>query len=109
MSTAPHSVQQQPNPANIFEALNAYQRSFALKAAVELDLFTVVGLGNNTVEQIAAVTQASERGIRIPCDFLTIGGFLRKHGKQYSLTIDSAAFPRQKFGCLLRDRVPVPA
>ncbi len=91
MGTVPHSVQQ-PNPANIFEAFNAYQRSFALKAAVELDLFTVVGLGKNTVEQIAAATQASERGIRILCDFLTIGGFLRKEGKQYGLTIDSATF-----------------
>jgi 2-polyprenyl-3-methyl-5-hydroxy-6-metoxy-1,4-benzoquinol methylase len=91
MSAAPVSAQQ-PNPANIFDTLNAYQRSFALKAAIQLDLFTEVARGNNTVEAIAKATNASARGIRILCDFLVICGSLGKTGDQYSLSIDSATF-----------------
>jgi 2-polyprenyl-3-methyl-5-hydroxy-6-metoxy-1,4-benzoquinol methylase len=91
MSTAPSSAPQ-PNPANIFDTLNAYQRSFALKAAIELDIFTEIGRGNNTIEAIAAAVDASRRGVRILCDFLVISGFLAKNKDEYSLTIDSATF-----------------
>jgi 2-polyprenyl-3-methyl-5-hydroxy-6-metoxy-1,4-benzoquinol methylase len=91
MSTAPSSTPQ-PNPAKIFDALNAYQRSFALKAAIQLDMFTEVSRGNNTVDALARATDASPRGVRILCDFLVIAGFLGKNGDTYSLTIDSATF-----------------
>jgi 2-polyprenyl-3-methyl-5-hydroxy-6-metoxy-1,4-benzoquinol methylase len=92
MSTAASSLQQQPNPANIFDTLNAYQRSFALKTAIELDIFTEVARGNDTVEALANAVRASARGVRILSDFLVICGFLAKEGNRYSLTIDSATF-----------------
>jgi 2-polyprenyl-3-methyl-5-hydroxy-6-metoxy-1,4-benzoquinol methylase len=91
MSTAP-APDQQPNPAAIFDTLNAYQRSFALKAAIELDLFTAVGRGSHTVAALTSATGASARGIRILCDFLVICGFLSKAGDSYSLTPNSATF-----------------
>jgi len=85
-----------PNPAIIFETMNAYQRSAALKAAIDLEVFTEIAKGNNTAKAIAAATGASAshnaRGVRILCDFLTIMGLLSKDGETYSLGIDAAAF-----------------
>jgi hypothetical protein len=34
---------QQPSPALFFETMNAYQRTEALKAAIELGVFTAIG------------------------------------------------------------------
>ena len=81
-----------PNPGIIFDNLNAYQRSAALKAAIELDLFSEIARGHHAPEAIARALSASPRGIRILCDYLVISGFLTKEGKEYSLTLDSAAF-----------------
>ena len=81
-----------PNPMPIFEALNAYQRSAALKAAIELDVFTGIGEGSDNVESLAKRCVASERGIRILCDFLAIQGFLTKQDHRYALTPTSAVF-----------------
>jgi len=91
MATTPESVQA-PNPAVIFDNMNAYQRTAALKAAVELDVFTAIASGNHTPDEIAQATKASVRGIRILCDYLVIIGFLSKDRDRYSLTPDSAMF-----------------
>jgi 2-polyprenyl-3-methyl-5-hydroxy-6-metoxy-1,4-benzoquinol methylase len=82
----------QPSPALIFETLNGYQRSQAIKTAIELELFTAIGEGKTTVPEIAQRCGASERGTRIVCDYLTVHGFLTKQGDDYSLTPDSATF-----------------
>jgi hypothetical protein len=83
---------QSPSPALFFDTINAYQRTEALRAAIELDLFTVVAAGQRTATQIAGACQASPRGVRILADYLTILGFLRKHDDQYELTPDSEVF-----------------
>ena len=83
---------QQPSPMRIFEALNAYQKTAALKAAIDLDIFTHVAKGATTTKQIAAQAQASERGVRILCDYMTLNGFLNKRGKEYALAPDAEAF-----------------
>jgi SAM-dependent methyltransferase len=72
--------------------INAHQRTEALKAAIELEVFTAIGEGNTTASAIAKRCQASERGMRILCDFLTIMGMLTKQDNQYALTLDSATF-----------------
>jgi 2-polyprenyl-3-methyl-5-hydroxy-6-metoxy-1,4-benzoquinol methylase len=89
MSSSPA---QQPSPILFFQTINAYQRTEALKAAIELDVFTAIGEGNTTAGKIAQRCEASERGTRILCDFLTIMGFLNKDQNGYSLTQDSAIF-----------------
>lgn len=81
-----------PDPGIIFDNLNAYQRSAALKAAIELDLFTEIARGNQSTDALAQAVNASTRGVRILCDCLVIYGFLAKTGQDYSLTVDSAAF-----------------
>jgi ubiquinone/menaquinone biosynthesis C-methylase UbiE len=82
----------EPSPLLFFETVNAYQRSEAMKAAIELDLFTAVGEGNETAEKLAERCQASERGVRILSDFLAIIGFLTKQDGRYKLTQDTAIF-----------------
>lgn len=83
---------QQPSPELFFETLNAYQRTAALKAAIELDLFTAIGEGAYTVQALAQRCDTSQRGMRILCDYLVVIGFLTKDQNRYSLTPDSAAF-----------------
>ncbi|HYX42512.1 MAG TPA: class I SAM-dependent methyltransferase, partial [Pyrinomonadaceae bacterium] len=86
------SAQSELSPLLFFETINAYQRSEALKAAIELDLFTAIAEGNETTAALAERCSASERGTRVLCDYLTILGFLSKQDSSYKLTPDSAAF-----------------
>jgi predicted O-methyltransferase YrrM len=86
------SPSRRPSPENIFQVLHAYQQTAAVKAAIELDLFTAVDEGNHCLEELAKRLGAAERGVRILCDYLTILGFLRKEEGRYSLTEDSALF-----------------
>ncbi|HXG64687.1 MAG TPA: methyltransferase dimerization domain-containing protein, partial [Blastocatellia bacterium] len=81
-----------PSPELFFETVNAYQRTAAIKAAIELDVFTAIGEGHTTAQQVAEKRGTSERGMRILCDYLTILGFLTKQDNRYSLTLDSATF-----------------
>src|SRR5215831_9994654 len=79
-------------PSIVFENLQAHHRTAALKAAVELDIFRAVGKGPGDVASIAHHAKASERGIRILCDFLVINGLLQKEDGRYRHTPSSAAF-----------------
>ncbi len=79
-------------PELFWETATAYQRSAAIKAAVELEIFTHIGGESLTAADIAAAAGASARGVRILCDSLTVMGFLNKSGDKYSLTDSSAAF-----------------
>lgn len=63
-----------------------------MKGALDLELFTAIAEGNSTPAQIAARCKASERGIRILCDYLAVEGFLTKNDHHYALTQDSAVF-----------------
>jgi ubiquinone/menaquinone biosynthesis C-methylase UbiE len=75
-----------------FETINAYQRTAALKGAIQLDVFSAIAEGNTTFPAIAARCKTSERGMRILCDYLVIIGFLTKEEGKYGLTPDTALF-----------------
>jgi ubiquinone/menaquinone biosynthesis C-methylase UbiE len=81
-----------PDPGLLWDTINAHQRTAALRAAIELDIFTAVGEGARTAEALAAERGASVRGVRILCDYLTVVGFFLKDAGGYSLTPMSAAF-----------------
>lgn len=81
-----------PNPGGIFMMMNAYQQTAALKAAIELDLFTVIGEGNHATDAIAARCGASQRGVRILCDYLGTFGLIARRDGAYELTPDAATF-----------------
>ena len=72
--------------------LTAHQRTAALKAAIDLDVFRAVGEGPGDVSSIARHCSASERGIRILCDYLTICGVLLKSDGRYHHSPTSAIF-----------------
>ncbi len=83
---------QQPSPQLFFQTINAHLSTEALKAAIELEVFTAIGEGNTNAAEIARRCQASEKGIRVLCDYLTIIGMLTKQNDRYELTLDSSVF-----------------
>lgn len=89
MATAAH---QPPTPERFFNAVNAFQQTEAMRAALNLGIFTAIGEGNTTPAAIAKRVNASERGTRILCDFLAIHGFLTKSDSTYGLAPDAAFF-----------------
>ncbi len=87
----PHRAAE-PSPELVFDTLNAYQRTAALRAAIELNLFRAIGEGPGDVASLARQCASSERGIRILCDYLTIQGLLAKQDGHYQHTPTSAVF-----------------
>ncbi|MGB0910025.1 MAG: methyltransferase [Nitrospirales bacterium] len=81
-----------PSPQRIFETINGHQKSAILKAGIDLHVFTAIAEGNYSVEALSNRCSASQRGMRMLLDGLTILGFLEKFDSQYSLTPDSEAF-----------------
>ncbi|MBU7018062.1 MAG: hypothetical protein HXS44_11185 [Theionarchaea archaeon] len=67
-------------------------KATALRAALELDVFTVIARGQSDLERIAAATNCSERGMRILLDALCPLGLLSKSHNEYFLTPPSEAF-----------------
>ena len=83
---------QGPSPALFFETISAYHRTEALRAAIELDLFSSVAAGRHTAGELAEVCQAAPRGVRILADHLAILGFLAKHGDPLSSRTATSCF-----------------
>jgi 2-polyprenyl-3-methyl-5-hydroxy-6-metoxy-1,4-benzoquinol methylase len=100
-----HEPDASPSPSLFFQTAFAYQRSFAVKSAIELDVFTAVAEGATDARAIANRVQASERGIRILCDYLTIIGFLVKEDGRYALTHDSFMFLNRRSPAYVGDAV----
>jgi hypothetical protein len=79
-------------PDRFIDNVFAYQKTAAVKAAIELDLFSAIGAGADSVETLAAQVDASPCGVRILCDYLTVQEFLIKDGQRYRLTPSSSVF-----------------
>ena len=90
MATAP--INARPTPERIFNALNAYQQTYALRAAIELDVFTAIANGATDIASIAEKTGAAERGIQTLCNYLTVMAFLTKENGRFALTQESNIF-----------------
>ncbi len=89
MSSSPAA---KPTPERIFTTLFAYQETYALKAAIEVDLFTAIGEGANDPELIAKRLNIPSRAARILADYMATHGFLTKENGKYALVPESAAF-----------------
>ncbi|MFT3745428.1 MAG: class I SAM-dependent methyltransferase [Pyrinomonadaceae bacterium] len=81
-----------PTPERIWQIITGYQMTAAMKAAIEIGLFSRIADGNKTAAAIASACGAVERGVRILCDTLTVLGFLHKNANEYSLADDAALF-----------------
>jgi ubiquinone/menaquinone biosynthesis C-methylase UbiE len=80
----------------IFEALRAFQQTAAMRTAIDLDIFSIIGSGSLTAGEIAAKCSAAERGVRILCDYLATDGFLIKQGAAYACSPEAALFLDRK-------------
>jgi SAM-dependent methyltransferase len=76
----------------LLSTLTAYQRSAALKAAIDLDVFTAVAEGHDTPAALARSRAAAERGMRILCDAMVVLGFLAKQDGRYALAPGAELF-----------------
>ena len=52
-------------PLKVFGILQSFQRTEALRAAVELDLFTAISDRGSPADEIAARCKTSPRGMRV--------------------------------------------
>src|SRR5262245_41658249 len=75
-----------------YTTVNAYYRTAAVKAAIELGIFDVVGERGKTIAQIASEKECSERGVRILCRFLVFIGFLKQRDDVFFMTREMAMF-----------------
>ncbi len=86
------SARRNLSPIHLLETARAHQRSAALGAGIELDLFTAIAEGHRSLPDLAKHCEAAERGVRILADYLVLAGFLTKKDHRYALTPDSAVF-----------------
>ena len=81
----------EPSLALVWDTFTGYQRTAALKAAIELNVFTHIAAGAATVDALAAQCQAAPRGLRALLNHLTMDGFLTKDGERYGLSATASA------------------
>ena len=79
-------------PDRILQLWFAYAPPLMLEAAIRHRVFDALDSGPKSVEQLAAATGASLRGLRALVNALTSLQFLIKKGEAYSLTTESSAF-----------------
>ncbi len=79
-------------PAWLMDEFLAYERTFTLRTAIELDLFTRIGRGVDTIPSLAKATRASQRGLRVLCDNLAVRQHLVKEGNHYRLSLNSRVY-----------------
>jgi hypothetical protein len=82
----------EPSLSLVWETFTGYQRTAALKAAIELDVFSQITAGATTIDALASRCHAASRGLRVLLNHLTMDGFLVRNGEHYSLTATAAAF-----------------
>ncbi|MGH7660194.1 MAG: SAM-dependent methyltransferase, partial [Vulcanimicrobiaceae bacterium] len=92
-----------PSPDLFMESMFEARKPFAIKAALDLGIFTAVSNGAATAEEIAATCNVASRGARILCDYLTIVGFLEKSDGRYAATVDTATFLDRRSPAYLGD------
>ena len=79
-------------PTRIFEVLQSFQKTAALRAAAELDVFTAIGGRGLSADEIATECGTSARGMRILCDYLCLTGLVQKRSDRYWLAEEAALY-----------------
>lgn len=79
-----------------YTTVNAYYRTAAVKAAIQLGVFDAVGEEGKTLLEIANACDASPRGIRILCHFLVSIGFLKRAGDVFFITREMSLYLSKK-------------
>jgi ubiquinone/menaquinone biosynthesis C-methylase UbiE len=79
-------------PLRTFETAWMYAQTSILVAAVELDVFTHLAQGRQTLPSLAKGCGASRRGLRVLLNALVAQEFLRKSGSRYWLQAEAARY-----------------
>lgn len=79
-------------PSRILDILCAYWQSETLKAALDLDLFTILGEGGLAPAELARRCGGDPGRVRRLCDALRALGLVRRHGSRYRPSADAARF-----------------
>jgi len=82
----------EPSLALVWETFTGYQRTAAVKAAIELGVFTHIAAGASTLDALATRCAAAPRGLRALLNHLVMDGFLSRDGDHYGLRATAAAF-----------------
>jgi SAM-dependent methyltransferase len=82
----------EPSLSLVWNTFTGYQRTAALRAAIDLDVFTHIAAGAVTIDALATRCSAAQRGLRALLNHLVMDGFLTKDGERYGLSATSAAF-----------------
>src|SRR5262245_35483669 len=90
MSTQPAG--QAPTPERIMQLSWGYTAPLMIEAAIRHGVFDHLETGAKTVEEVAALSGASKRGLTAIMNALTGLGLLAKDADKYSLTPESATF-----------------
>jgi ubiquinone/menaquinone biosynthesis C-methylase UbiE len=104
----------QVTPAPILEATFGFAANQILLSAIDLDLFTHLANGANTVETLARATSCSPRGLRILLNALVGFKYLERDGDSYALAPVAETFllktsPQYLGGMILHSRQVRPA
>ena len=91
------------SPELLMDTVLGYFRTSAIKAAIELDVFTAIAEGAEDAAAIGRRTGAAEPGIQALADHLTVIGFLEKSADRYRLTPSSAVFLDRRSPAFLGD------
>ena len=79
-------------PDRILEDLWAARSTYALMAAIELEVFTALGQGNTTLAQVARATNSSKHGTERLLDSLAALGYVSKKDGKFKLSADADAY-----------------
>jgi hypothetical protein len=63
-----------PDPGPVMQTMSAFWVSGAFRGAIDLDLFTHVSRGADSVEKLAEATRATPRGVRAIADAMAAIG-----------------------------------
>jgi SAM-dependent methyltransferase len=78
--------EEQWNPGKLMRVSGAYWESFPLHVAVDLEVFTRIGDGSLSAQEIALTCKGNERSVRMLLDAITAMGLLEKKADKYSNT-----------------------
>jgi 2-polyprenyl-3-methyl-5-hydroxy-6-metoxy-1,4-benzoquinol methylase len=87
-----HTLEKQISPSVILESAWSFAPTRILATALELDLFTLISQGNQSVHELATCTAASSRGLAMMMNALVALKYLEMQGESYVLPAVSKAF-----------------
>jgi SAM-dependent methyltransferase len=85
-------VEEPWNPARLMKISGAYWEAFPLHVAVDLDVFTLIGEGSLSGEEIASRWNGNPRSVRMLLEAVSAMGLLEKKENKYSNTEAAKTF-----------------